>query len=103
MIAKKYLDRFVSKMKNKGLPRVAVEAFAFHYNEAASGETGLMPESSISPVSPDEIKNAGNLEKCHDSGKEALKKSAAIILNGGLGTSMGLVSTKSLIPVKEGK
>ncbi len=32
-----------------------------------------------------------------------MKKTVAIVLNGGLGTSMGLRKAKSLIPVKEGK
>jgi len=90
-------------MEAASVPPSVIDAFAFCYDEAIRKKKGLISETEISPVSPNEIKDAKNLERRRASGKRALKKAVAIVLNGGLGTSMGLESTKSLIPVKDGK
>ncbi|VEN72802.1 conserved hypothetical protein [Candidatus Desulfarcum epimagneticum] len=97
------LDLCLLKMKEKGLPASARESFAFYHRQASRGETGLIPERDISPVPPHEITRAEDLKGFRDSGRRAVKKSAAIILNGGIGTGMGLSCPKSLVPVKDGR
>ena len=99
----KPLNSFVSKMEKAGLSSLVIDTFSHYYKQVASGETGLLPESDIQPVSPEDISAAADLQTYSDAGHAAMKKTVAIILNGGLGTSMGLSSAKSLIPVKDGQ
>lgn len=61
-----------------------------------SGESGMIPEDSISPV-PDLV-SADSIEGEPDS--SLLSKTVVLKLNGGLGTGMGLDKAKSLLKVK---
>lgn len=61
-----------------------------------------MSDRDIEPLSDADLADYGELEQYKSVGEEALGKTAMIKLNGGLGTSMGLESAKSLIPVKDG-
>ena len=70
--------------------------------QVVAGETGLVPEIDIAPVLPEEVEAAETLDHYRDAGQKALKNSAIIVLNGGLGTSMGLTRAKSLLKVKDG-
>jgi len=99
----KHLPSFVTKMENEGIHPLVIDTFSCYFKKAASGETGLIYDKDISPVGLDEIENIKNLDKYAKTGKRVLKKSVMIILNGGLGTSMGLTKAKSLLPVKDGK
>lgn len=87
-------------MKSAGAHDTCVRAFERNYEKLAAGDTGMMPEDSLEPL-PD--------PECYadfaDPGPKAaqlLSRCIVIKLNGGLGTSMGLVRAKSLLPVKEG-
>ena len=62
-----------------------------------------MSDKEIDPVDPKEIEDSENLKAYAPLGKKALKNAVRIILNGGLGTSMGLTGPKSLVKVKDGK
>lgn len=95
------IDAFRKRMEADGLPALAIETFARHYAQLESGETGLIPESSLTPVDdlPDLERMPGELAR---TGETALERCVMIKLNGGLGTSMGLERAKSLLPVKEG-
>ena len=97
------LNTFVSKMEKEGLPSLVIDTFAHYYKQVVAGETGLLSDADIQPVSPEEITDAADLPAYSKAGHAALRKTVAIILNGGLGTSMGLSHAKSLIPVKNGK
>ena len=96
------LPVFVEKMEKAGLAPTVIETFSHYYRQIVAGETGLVPEKNITPIAPEEVKAADTLGKYRDTGKKALHKSAIIVLNGGLGTSMGLTRAKSLIQVKDG-
>jgi len=96
------LPAFVEKMEKAGLAPTIIETFSHYYRQIVAGETGLVPEKDITPIAPEEVKAADTLGKYRDTGKKALNKSAIIVLNGGLGTSMGLTRAKSLIQVKDG-
>ena len=97
-----YLPTFIEKMEKAGLAPAVIETFSHYYRQVVAGETGLMPESDITTVAPEEVQAADTLESYRDAGQKALSKSAIIVLNGGLGTSMGLTRAKSLIKVKDG-
>ncbi|MEN8243297.1 MAG: UTP--glucose-1-phosphate uridylyltransferase [Thermodesulfobacteriota bacterium] len=96
------LSAFVEKMEKAGLAPPVIETFCHYYRQVIAGETGLMPESDIAPIPPEEVQAADTLSKYRSAGQKALKKSAIVVLNGGLGTSMGLTRAKSLIKVKDG-
>ncbi len=90
----------VEKMRGDGVAEAAIRAFAHYYRQLEAGETGLMPEDSIEPVT-----NVTSLEDLpHDAAAErdALAHAVVVRLNGGLGTSMGLTRAKSLLEVKDG-
>ena len=92
---------FAEKMAADGLPDVAIRTFEHYYNQLAAGETGLIPESGIEPVTS--LPDADQLGEEHETaGQAALPKTVLLKLNGGLGTSMGLSKAKALLPVRDG-
>ncbi|MFQ5422152.1 MAG: UTP--glucose-1-phosphate uridylyltransferase, partial [Anaerolineae bacterium] len=92
---------FQDKMQAAGLPKIFIQTFAGYYEQLAAGETGLIPESTIEPVT--ELPDAVALDEMYTAvGEQVLAQTAVIKLNGGLGTSMGLRRAKSLLPVKDG-
>jgi len=103
-IAKKdYLPDFVSKMRKENLDDIVIETFSHYYTQALKGEKGLIYDSDIEPVDLDEIQELGNLDIYQEHGENAYKNAVRIVLNGGLGTSMGLTGPKSLLKVKDGQ
>jgi len=96
------LDELTKMMREDGLPALAMSSFSHHYRQLVAGATGMIPESAISPVAS--LPDADHLgDALTTLGAENLSRSVIIKLNGGLGTSMGLKTAKSLLPVKEGK
>jgi len=78
-----------------------IESFVKHARKVFDGNTGF--------ISGDEIKPAGDLPDYEalspldqQRGREIMRETVMIKLNGGLGTSMGLEKAKSLLPVKNG-
>ncbi len=92
------------KMRRDGLPEAVINSFSNYFERVKSGQTGLIPESSITSVTslPDAEEFSANA-KLSTSGQAALKQTVILKLNGGLGTSMGLDKAKSLITVKQGQ
>lgn len=97
------IDAFTSKMKAEGLPEVVIDAFTFYYQKVVDGETGLLSDRDISAVEPHEVRDAADLDHFESVGQDALKHSVQIVLNGGLGTSMGLTGPKSILKVKDNR
>jgi UTP--glucose-1-phosphate uridylyltransferase len=93
---------FISKMKREGQPQAVIDIFLRYYDALRHGKTGYIAESDIDPVTESDIAGIADIEDLHVIGEEALKHAVVIKLNGGLGTSMGLSTAKSLIPVKNG-
>lgn len=102
-IVKNHLTAFISKMENEGLPSPVIDTYTHYYHKVIKGETGLVYDRDIEPVSPDEVEDFNNLSGYVDAGEDAFQQTVRIVLNGGLGTSMGLTGPKSLIEVKNGK
>ena len=90
----------VEKMREEGVADAAINAFEHYYRQLEAGETGLMPEDSIEPVT--DLPHLDDLPSDPDAEREALSKAIVLRLNGGLGTSMGLTGAKSLLEAKDG-
>jgi UTP--glucose-1-phosphate uridylyltransferase len=97
------LAAFTEKMQNEGLQPLVIETFSHYYKKLLTGESGLVYDREIQPVEAGEIKDFKDLDKYAAAGQQALDHSVRIVLNGGLGTTMGLTGPKSLIEAKNGK
>jgi UTP--glucose-1-phosphate uridylyltransferase len=93
------LDKARQKMRDAGIDEVAIDTFAHYYRLLEHGETGMIPESTIEPV---EMEALRDLTVPDDVASEAIRATAVIKLNGGLGTSMGMDRAKSLLCVRRG-
>ena len=102
-VAARNLDAFMAKMQNEGLQPLVIDTFAYYYNQVLNGETGLVYDRQIQPVAPHEIEDFDKLKAYTAAGQRALDQSVRIVLNGGLGTTMGLTGPKSLIEAKNEK
>jgi UTP--glucose-1-phosphate uridylyltransferase len=98
-----HLPEFIAKMEAEGLSPLVCETFGYYYRQVLTGETGMIFDRDIQPVAPHEIEDLENLTDYRASGKQAYPQAIRIVLNGGLGTSMGLTGPKSLIEVKNGQ
>ena len=74
----------------------AISAFESTFDSLVSGNTGLIPESTISPA-PDLVESESF---SGDANTSVLSETVVLKLNGGLGTGMGLDKAKSLLKVK---
>lgn len=91
---------FEAKMREAGLPALAIEGFRDAYAQVREGATGLVPEREIEPVA--------SLPRLADliasaAAPAALRHCVVIKLNGGLGTGMGMSRAKSLLSVRPGR
>lgn len=86
-------------MQDAGVDPVAIDTFAHYYRLLEHGETGMIPESTISPL---DMEALADVEVGDDVAAEAIRRTAVIKLNGGLGTSMGMDRAKSLLCVRRG-
>jgi len=87
------------KMRDAGLPGVAIDTFAHYYRQLEAGETGLIAEAEIEPVT--DAPDADDLTE--EASAELLDQAVVIKLNGGLGTSMGMTKAKSLLEARDGQ
>src|SRR3954451_2539918 len=88
-------------MRTEGVADEAINGFEHYYRQLEAGETGLVPEDSIEPVS--DLPALDDLPHDAEAEREALRKAIVLRLNGGLGTSMGLSRAKSLLEAKDGQ
>ena len=93
------LDLAREKMRHAGVDEVAIDTFAHYYRLLEHGETGMIAEDSIEPL---DMEALADVEVPDDVAAEAIRKTAVIKLNGGLGTSMGMERAKSLLCVRRG-
>jgi UTP--glucose-1-phosphate uridylyltransferase len=93
------LNKARDKMVQAGVDPVAIETFAHYYRLLEHGETGMIPESSIEPV---DMESLASVEVSDEDAAAAIRTTAVIKLNGGLGTSMGMDRAKSLLCVRRG-
>ena len=93
------LNRARDKMVDAGVDKVAIETFAHYYRLLEHGETGMIPESWIEPL---DMESLADVEVGDEQAAAAIRATAVIKLNGGLGTSMGMDRAKSLLCVRRG-
>ena len=95
-----FFGEFESKMRAAGVRETAIRAFKHSYQSLLAGDTGMIPEASIQVVSElprlEQVTNKGGARS------SLLSEAVLLKLNGGLGTSMGLESAKSLLEAKNG-
>ncbi|CAN5855019.1 UTP--glucose-1-phosphate uridylyltransferase [soil metagenome] len=85
-------------MRREGIGQAAIDTFEHHYRVLVGGATGMMPESTIVPYEMPALRD----QHVPPSVAEAAVRSTAVIkLNGGLGTSMGLDRAKSLLRARD--
>jgi UTP--glucose-1-phosphate uridylyltransferase len=91
---------FERKMREAGLPDVAVASFSKAFEALVSGDTGTVSQRELALV--EAVPDAASFADRTAAGAAALARIVVIKLNGGLGTSMGMTRAKSLLPVKDG-
>jgi UTP--glucose-1-phosphate uridylyltransferase len=87
-----------AKMRDAGQPAEAIRAFANAYRRLESGESAMLPSADLEPAG-----DVDALDELPDEDGDALDRVAVIKLNGGLATTMGLRSPKSLVEAREGR
>jgi len=87
-------------MREAGVHSIAIDVFTYYYRLLETGETGIVSEADIEPLT-DPVR-LDDVNPGEEAGLEALAATAVVKLNGGLGTSMGLDRAKSLLEVREG-
>ncbi len=93
------LEQARRKMEAAGVDPVAIDVFSHYYRLVESGETGMVPESTIDPL---DMEALADVDVPEEAAREAIGTTVVIKLNGGLGTSMGMDRAKSLLEVREG-
>ncbi len=89
-------EPFAARMREAGLPELAIRTFAQYYAALRAGDTGALADADLEPVDVPAADDA----RSEDAGRAALAQTAVLKLNGGLGTSMGMTQAKSLLPVR---
>ena len=95
----KGLELSRKKMRDAGVDEVAVDTFAHYYRLLSHGETGMIAEETIDPL---DMEALADIEVPDDVAAAAIRQTAVVKLNGGLGTSMGMDRAKSLLCVRRG-
>jgi UTP--glucose-1-phosphate uridylyltransferase len=90
---------FHQKMKDEGMPEIAIRTFEHYYRRLTEGSDGFIREDCIAPV--ESLPDLESLPaRLAEAGQRAVHETVIIKLNGGLGTGMGLNGPKSLLKVK---
>jgi len=97
-----HMAEFAAKMAQAGLKPLVIDTFGHYYRRLVGGESGLIHDADILPVQLRDVPKASELASYAEGGHRALSQAVRIVLNGGLGTSMGLVGPKSLLKVRPG-
>ncbi|KFJ01762.1 UTP--glucose-1-phosphate uridylyltransferase [Bifidobacterium subtile] len=97
-------DESAAKMRSQDMSETAIAQFKRLYDVWRGEEdTSWIRESDVEPL--DDVPSFHDVYETidHDKAVGAFEKTAFLKLNGGLGTSMGLDSAKSLLPVRRHK
>jgi UTP--glucose-1-phosphate uridylyltransferase len=98
-----HLESFIQKMTDEGIHSFVIETFSAYYRQIVSGQQGLLYDRDLKVIEDGEIPNAESVTEYAPKGQKKLPHTVRVVLNGGLGTSMGLTGPKSLLQVKKGK
>ena len=87
-----------TKMREADQPEEAIRSFRSAYERLVSGESAMLPSADLEPAGDVDI-----FDQLPDADPQVLDHVAVIKLNGGLATTMGLRSPKSLVEARDGK
>ncbi|WP_069387730.1 UTP--glucose-1-phosphate uridylyltransferase [Cellulosimicrobium cellulans] len=93
------LTQSIDRMRDAGVAPAAIDVFTRFYRLLESGETGMIPESDVEPLT--DVVRRDDLDVSPEDARAALERTAVVKLNGGLGTSMGMDRAKSLLTVRD--
>ena len=85
-------ELILAKMQDADISEAEISTFVRAYDRFTSGARTLLSETEISPVGS--IRNVADLS---NEDQSALQTTAVLRLNGGIGTTMGLDTPKSLL------
>ncbi len=88
-----------TKMREAGQPDEAIRSFRSAYERLSGGDSAMLPSAELEPAG--EVDSLDELPEA-DAG-DVLDRVAVIKLNGGLATTMGLRSPKSLVEARDGR
>jgi UTP--glucose-1-phosphate uridylyltransferase len=80
------------KMREAGVPELAVAVFSRFHEQLRSSVSGTIPEDTIEPLT--RVQHLDDVRPDEAAVAEALAHTVVIKLNGGLGTSMGISGPK---------
>ncbi|HET6969393.1 MAG TPA: UTP--glucose-1-phosphate uridylyltransferase [Ornithinibacter sp.] len=89
-----------TRMREAGVPELAIAVFGRYHQQLRSAVTGTIPEDTIEPLR--EVAHLDDVRPGETAVASALAHTVVIKLNGGLGTSMGVRGPKSVLPVRDG-
>lgn len=90
----------IAKMEKAGMGEAEISSFVRALRRLVAGEKAFLPEEDIAPLEKlDSLADLGSFSGDSD----ALRKTAVLKLNGGIGTTMGLRGPKSLLEAHDGK
>jgi UDP-N-acetylglucosamine pyrophosphorylase len=95
-----FFGEFEAKMRTAEVRETAIRAFRHSYQSLLAGDTGMIPEESIQAVR--ELPRWEQVTTERGNQSKLIAEAVLLKLNGGLGTSMGLESAKSLLEAKNG-
>ncbi|HJS95371.1 MAG TPA: UTP--glucose-1-phosphate uridylyltransferase [Solirubrobacteraceae bacterium] len=87
-----------TKMREADQPDEAIRSFRSAYERLVSGESAMLPSAELEPAGDVDI-----FDQLPGADPQILDYVAVIKLNGGLATTMGLRSPKSLVEARDGK
>ena len=97
-------EAYDAMLRAAGMPARLIGDFSERYARYRAGDDGKLAWSDITPPAAADLVELSALPQLSEERKrELLGQIVCIKLNGGLGTTMKLSSTKSLIPVREGR
>ena len=94
---------FALKMEEQSLPPIVINLFKCYFSQLVFGSQGKLNKKEILPLDQSELQNLDSISEYQNEAAEAVSELVVIKLNGGLGTSMGMETAKSLIKVRNGK
>lgn len=91
---------FALKMEEQSLPPIVINLFKCYFSQLVFGSQGKFNKKEILPVEHNELQNLTSISEYKQEVDETISELVVIKLNGGLGTSMGMETAKSLIKVR---
>jgi UTP--glucose-1-phosphate uridylyltransferase len=97
------IDISVEKMRGMNVEEPIIDLFTGYYKELLRGTDGFIHENALKTVADHNLVGYEDLSGFEAFGRSKMPEVVKLVLNGGLGTTMGLAEAKSLLTVKHGQ